>query len=208
MTAVREAVEARGIPYLVHFTRTLNLPSIFQHGIVPRDEFDNAEIGAHMNDELRLDNQLGANCLSIAFPNAKMLWKLRQENPGTNWAVIILSRTILWEMPCAFCPHNAAAGAITCQPIQNLQTAAAFEAMFAPLPDVDREAESLKPFDPTDVQAEVLAFGRIAPEKILGAVFQRRPIRDQYQHLFGQRTTYVHGDRGFFSQRWYHRSSQ
>jgi hypothetical protein len=207
MNAIRVAVEARQIPFLVHFTRTKNLPSILAHGIVPRDQLGIGVINGDANDELRLDNQLGANCLSIGFPNAKMLWKLRQDNPGVNWVILVLSRTILWEMPCAFCPTNAASASVTCQPIQNFQTAAALDAMYAPQPGIDREAEKLKPYDPTDVQAEVLGFGQIAPPQILGAVFQRAAIKNQYVPILGSRTTWVHGDRGFFSQRWYHRAN-
>ncbi|RYX80031.1 DUF4433 domain-containing protein [bacterium] len=205
MNAIRVAAEALEIPFLVHFTRTTNLPSIFEHGIVPRDGLAACQPQASTNDEYRLDNQLGANCLSIAFPNALMLWKLRQENPGTNWAVLILSPSILWEMPCAFCPHNAAANEITSQPIANFQTVGALGNMFSPLPGIDRGAQNLKNYDPTDVQAEVLVFGVIPPAKIAGGVFQRTPSREQHQHLFEENRTWVHGDRGFFSQRWHHR---
>ena len=134
-----------------------------------------------------------------------MLWKLRQENPGTNWVVLILSRTILWELPCAFCAHNAAATEVTSQPIEGLKTPQALGRMFEPLPNVDRGAQKLKAYDPTDVQAEILVFDIIPPAKIIGAVFQRTPSREQYQHLFGDKKIIAHGDRGFFSQRWHHR---
>jgi hypothetical protein len=204
MNAIRSLVEDKSIPFLVHFTRTRNLPSIFAHGIVPRSKLGKG-VKAHTNDELRLDNQLGANCLSIAFPNAKMLYKLRQDNPGANWVVLVVSRSILWEMPCAFCPHNAADNVVTSQPIENFKTAAALGRLYEPVAGIDRAVQKLKDFDPTDVQAEVLVFGTIPVEKIIGAAFQRGAMRDQYQHLFGDRKTLVHGDRGFFSQRWYHR---
>jgi hypothetical protein len=204
MNEIRNIVEEYEVPYLVHFTRTQNLPLIFEHGIVPRNSL--GEIDATINDDLRLDGQLEANSLSIAFPNAKMLWKMRQEHPGSNWSVLVLSRSILWEMPCAFCPHNAAAKEVTSKPIEDFQSATAFKRMFDPLPDVDRDAQKLKKFDPTDVQAEVLAFGTILPEKIIAGVFQRTPSKNQYQHHFGERKVLVHGDRGFFSQRWYHRN--
>lgn len=208
MNAIRNAVEARNPPFLVHFTRTLNLPSILTHGIVPRQFFDEQEIAAHTNDPLRLDKQLGATCLSIAFPNAKMLWKLRQDNPGANWAVLVISREILWELPCAFCPCNAAANDVTCQPINNLKSADAFGKLYDPVLGIDRAGQKLRDFDPTDVQAEILAFGTINPNKIIGAVFQRGAIRDQYQNALGERKTFVHGDKGFFSQRWYFRGGQ
>jgi hypothetical protein len=206
MNAIRNAAEALELPFLVHFTRTSNLTSIFEHGIVARGGLAEVNVDAKTNDELRLDNQLDANCLSIAFPNAKMLWKLRQENPGTNWAILLVSRAILWELPCAFCPRNAAAGEITAQPIENFRTLEAFHSMFGQMPDVDRDVHKLKPYDPTDVQAEVLAFGTIQPAKIVGGIFQRTPSKEQYKHLFpNEDLVFTHGDRGFFSQRWYHR---
>ena len=205
MNAIKESVEAREVPFLVHFTRTKNLRSILNHGIVPREEIGVGDVAGVSNDELRLDGQLGASCFSIGFPNAKMLWKLRQDNPGANWVILVVSRTILWDMPCAFCPTNAASSSITCQPIENLRSAAAFEALYDESPIVDRIVQKLKPYDPTDVQSEVLVFGRIAPQYVLGAVFQRSPIRDQYLPALGERRNWVHGDGGFFSQRWYHR---
>ena len=205
MSAIRTVAEALAIPFLTHFTRTSNLPSIFKHGIVPRGHLDAQHVEAVTNDEYRYDKQLDANCLSIAFPNALMLWKLRQDNPGTNWTVLIISPTVLWEMPCAFCPHNAAVNEITTQPISSFQTSEALSNMFLPLSGIDRVVQNLKDYDPTDVQAEVLAFGDIPTNKILGGVFQRTPSREQYQHYFGDNRTWVHGDRGFFSQRWHHR---
>lgn len=199
---------AREVPFLVHFTRTKNLRSILKHGIVPREQVDAETVVGTVNDNLRLDGQTSATCLSIGFPNAKMFYKLRQDNPGANWVILVVSRTIAWEMPCAFCPINAASGSITSQPIANFRTSAAFEAMYAPSVAIDREKEKLKTYDPTDVQAEVLAFGVIEPQDILGAIFERKPIRDQYLADLGERRNWVHGTSGFFSQRWYHRGGQ
>lgn len=198
MNAMKQAVIAREVPFLVHFTRTKNLRSILEHGIVPREQVDGEALVSSVNDDLRLDKQLGANCLSVGFPNAKMFYKLRQENPGANWVILVVSRTILWEMPCACCPINAASASITSQPIANFRTPAAFDAMYDPSVAVDRGKEKLQTYDPTDVQAEVLAFGTIEPRHILGAIFQRKPIRDQYLADLGKRRNWVHGTGGFF----------
>lgn len=203
--AIRDAVIESQIPFLVHFTRTTNLPSIMSKGLVPRAQFSEAEIAAETNDEFRLDGQLGASCLSIGFPNSRMLWKLRQENPGVNWAVLAVARDVLWELPCAFCKHNAADTRISSQPLASLQSADAVRSLYAGLDDLNREADKLKKFDPTDVQAEVLAFGIIKPEHIFGAAFQRGAIKSQYESHFPGRKVVLHGDRGFFSDRAYHR---
>lgn len=205
MREIRKYVEAKGIPYLVHFTRTKNLASIFEHGIVPRAQIDDGTCASEINDHLRLDCQTGAVCLSIAFPNARMLWKLRQENPGTNWAVLVISRQVLWEAPCAFCPTNAASNDVTSKPIQDLMTVDAFKQMYDPVVGIDRSAQALRDFDPTDVQAEILHFGTVPTERIIGGAFQRRAMKEHYQPLFGEKKTLSLGDKGFFSQRDYHR---
>lgn len=86
-----------------------------------------------------------------------------------------------------------------------MKTEAAFLAMFDDHADTDRTADKLKVCDPTDVQAEVLVFEPILPTQILGVAFQRTAIKTQYDHLFLERKSVLHGDRGFFSDRRYHR---
>jgi hypothetical protein len=205
MNEVRQAIEELGIPFLVHFTRTTNLRSIMQKGILPRSAFEAEGVAADINDELRLDGELGAVSLSVGFPNSKMLWKLRQENPGVNWAVLVIAREVLWDLPCAFCKHNAADSRISCLPTESLQSVDALKSMYGEVEGLDRSGDRLKGFDPTDVQAEILAFGTIQPNSILGAAFQRGAIRSQYEPLFPGRKVVLHGDRGFFSDRGYHR---
>lgn len=189
------------IPFLVHFTRTRNLPSIMRHGILPRDRFAEYEVEAEINDELRLDGRLDGISVSIAHPNSKMLWKLRQENSGVNWSVLAISPEVLWTHDCAFCKHNAADSRITSTPIEDLKTEAAFAELFNDHPGFDRVADGLKVFDPTDVQAEVLIFEPILPPQILGVAFQRPAIKKQYDPHFVGRKSVLHGDRGFFSDR-------
>lgn len=205
--SIQQVVAERQISVLLHFTRSINLPSIMQNGILPRDRFADANITAEINDELRLDGRLDGISLSIGFPNSRMLWKLRQENPGANWVIIGIVRSILWELPCEFCKHNAADIRISSQPIESLQSPASLLEIYGDVEGFDRNADKLKSFDTTDVQAEVLVFDRIPPEKFVGAVFQRSAIRDQYSALFGEKKVLVHGDRGFFSDRGYHRRS-
>lgn len=110
------------IPYLIHFTRTENINSIFRHGLYPVSSFAELDSTPIINDELRLDGHLDGISLSVAFPNSQMFYKCRMENPEVNWSVLILFPSILWEKDCAFCRHNAADGRISCQPLESLKS--------------------------------------------------------------------------------------
>lgn len=195
----------RKVPFLVHFTRTTNLKSITEKGLLPRDQHAANGVDAEINDDLRLDGRLDGISISIGFPNSKMLWKLRQENPGVNWAVLAIAPSVLWTHDCAYCQHNAADARISGAPLAYLQTGNAFDAMYADIAGIDRAADNLKEFDPTDVQAEVLVFEPILPPDILGVAFERGAIKAQYDPLFTGKKSVLHGGRGFFSDRSYHR---
>lgn len=205
MTVSQDQVRARNVPFLVHFTRTTNIPSIMEKGILPRDAFEANQVTAEINDELRLDGHLDGTSVSIGFPNSKMLWKLRQENPGVNWAVLVIAPSVLWTHDCAYCHHNAADGRISDLALKDLKSFDAFERLYEVHEGFDRQADKLKKFDPTDVQAEVLVFDPISPELIFGAAFERSAIKSQYDRHFEGRKSVFHGSRGFFSDRSYHR---
>lgn len=206
MGEIEKYVKDIEIPYLVHFTRTTNIPSIMANGLLSRIELESNKLLSDYNDELRLDGQLASISTSIAFPNSGMLWKLRQKNPGVNWVVLVISKAILWKKNCAFCKYNAADSKITDQDINSLKNLNSLSAMYEPIPEVDRSAEGLKEFDPTDKQAEVLVFDKIEPEYIFGASFQRNSIKNNYSKFFPDRKIVTHGDKGFFSDRKYQRT--
>jgi hypothetical protein len=205
--AIKALVAELQIPYLVHFTRSENLPSIMENGLLPRTEFECEGVACEVNDELRLDGRLEAISLSIAFPNSRMLWALRQKHAAVSWAILAVSKSVLWENDCAFCKHNAADKRISTVPLDELQTVDALAGMYGEIPGRDRTQQNLKTYDPTDVQAEILAFGRIPPDRILGAVFQRPAVLDKYKAVIGDRKTHVHWDGGFFSDRRYNRTN-
>ncbi|MDO4879288.1 MAG: DarT ssDNA thymidine ADP-ribosyltransferase family protein [Neisseria sp.] len=129
-------------------------------------------------DPFRADGK-NASCLSIMFPNNKMLWHKRQEYPDQFWVFLLLKPDILWECDCAFYPTNAASTGLRHQPVEKFKTAAAFEAMFGDM--VIRETRfeiqqiprpsDLKAYLPTDVQAEVLVFDAISPDYITECYF-------------------------------------
>ena len=75
-------------------------------------------------------------------------------------------------------------------------TANAFSSMFAPADDLPaRETDRLQLYDPTDVQAEVLVFGRLPPDRIKSAVFMNAHTLRRYSEYLSDRPLYVHSDR-------------
>lgn len=192
---IKQQVKNRGIKGLVHFTHIKNVDSILERGIMPRRETEilnqtqTLEEQFIFPDKDRVDGK-NASCLSIMFPNSKMLWHKRQQYPNTDWVFLLLKPDVLWECDCAFYPTNAASNGLRYQSVESFKTAAAFEAMFAS--EIIEETAngsqtiirdpSLKPYLPTDVQAEVLVFETIAPSYIL-----KKIVNEPKHKFFGFR---------------------
>lgn len=198
---------AKKIPFLVHFTRVDNVASIMQNGLLPVSFANEQGIRPVVNDAQRLDGRLNGTSLSIAFPNGSMFYRLRNENPETKWAILALSPSVLWSKDVLFCRHNAADKKISELPADLLRRPEAFEGMFAEIDGHESRAnQSLKDFDPTDVQAEVLVMEAIEPEFIIGALFNEESVRNEYGGHLGLRKLIVHrGRKGLFANRTYYR---
>lgn len=206
MKAQIQATSTRlNIPHLVHFTRARNLPLIMQHGLQPAAAFPQLNIAPEINDQLRLDGRLNGTSTSIALTNDRMFYRLRQENPGVEWAVLAISRKVLWEKDVLFCRHNAADARVSRLGDNDLRSHDAFTSMFAEIDGCrSREDQRLKPFDPTDVQAEVLVMEPIETHFIVGAAFEDRATKEAYEGLFRKALLYDRG-KGYFANRRYNR---
>lgn len=105
---IKKYIEDRGIENLYHFTKADNLHGILKYGILSRKTLTEKEIRHVYNDNMRIEGRLDANCISIEFPNYRMFYKYRLENPESEWCVIELDSSILYEKNCLFCIENAA----------------------------------------------------------------------------------------------------
>ena len=81
--AIQNFVNERGIKYLAHFTQIENLSSILDNGLIPVAPLSKTGIDYVNNDLYRIDDCEDANCLSIQFPNYKMFYSYRVEQPET-----------------------------------------------------------------------------------------------------------------------------
>lgn len=206
---IQRRVNALELPYLVHFTRVENLPSIMQHGLCSITTLTEKNVDFRSNDHLRLDGHSDAICLSVGHPNDKMFASYRWKSPEQGWVVLVVDRCVLWTLSSAFCNHNAADNRIRQQSLADLKTVTAFDNLFIPLNDLpSREESKLLPFDPTDVQAEVLVFDTLLPEFITGVVFSDQSILHKYKDCVADKPTQIHTEsRGFLSARAYARKS-
>lgn len=190
---LRALAETLGIPHLVHFTRCENLPSILRHGLRSVADCGAAGIPAIRNDDMRLDGALDGISLSIALPNYRMFYKYRQLPAEADWAVLILSPEILWTKNCGFFKLNAADHRMRDRPREVMTTSHAFREMFE-TPDVTRDA-LLRPYDPSDSQAEVMVYEQIEPALIAAIAFETKTSRDRWVHVTGGIET-IHAGQG------------
>jgi len=203
LAMIQEIVTQQEISCLVHFTRVENLESIMTHGIVPiataREELQNV----YSNDEYRWDGHSDASCLSISFPNSRMFYKCRQADVNADWVVLGVHPSILWLKDCAFCKQNVAKREISSQPLDLLKQPQSLLSMFQEVEGfVSRNEMRLKPFQTTDVQAEVLVFDVIEPQYIIGAVFNKSEVKSAYERFLVGKQSLLHGiNSGYFNRR-------
>ena len=199
---VQQMSQTKKIDYLFHFTRIENLASILTHGLLTKSQSQLANIPALTNDQYRYDAE-DAICLSIGFPNYKMFYRLRRDNPESDWVVLGIRPAVLWEKDCAFCVENAARKSVSCIPIGDRKGPEAFELLFRDFGDKKRNALKIPDKYPTNPQAEVLVFGTVEPRYIVGLAFSKLATLQQFQGrtpiqmlstspYFGARSDYAH----------------
>lgn len=176
-------LEQRQIDRLYHFTQAENLSNIFNYGLLPREILENEEIDSCFNEDYRFDNCLNAVCMSIEFPNYKMFYKLRQDNPDIDWAVLRLDAQILCDYQCAFCWTNAGDSTMYNIPLRERMGTRAFLRLFEDRPLYPQRKElNIKDWYPTNPQAEVLVFGIIPIEYVQNVYFLNRQTFDRYKN--------------------------
>lgn len=182
---MKSAVEKRGIKFVYHFTRLENLGGILSSGIILRATLESNGAAVNYNDPYRYDDCTDASCFSIGFPNYKMFWGLRKDNPGKEWVVIACKPDILWLKDCVFCYENAASDTVTSIPLKDRKGVDAFERLFSPAEGKPSRKElGLSDHIPTNPQAEVLVFGIVEPKYIAGVICQKESAKERLEKAY------------------------
>lgn len=207
---IKSIAWSRRIPFLVHFTRAVNLPTIMTHGICSIERSKEIGLSPSVNDEFRMDGYLNAASFSISFPNSRMFYKYRMLNPSEEWVVLIIRPQVLWDKKNAFCSFNAADTRVKKRVLSELSLPSAFEQMFEERDEGDsRVSQGLMAFEPTDVQAEVLVFECVEPHLITEIIFDNKKILSKYRGCIGNKISRIHRkNRGMFSSRGYYINSR
>lgn len=167
---IRAQVDARKIPYLVHFTPIANVESILDNGLRSR----NALVGHEhvFTDEYRSDGWLDWISLSVSFPNYKMFYaKKNSLNNIDGWAVLLIKREALWELDCKFILTNAASFGIRMFRDDKWSSVEAFDNMFNHV----EHRNGIPDYFTTDPQAEVMVRNEV-PRHYIGMIaVERQP---------------------------------
>lgn len=179
---LENSIQNHGVEYLVHFTRCDNLKNIFKYGLLNRTYISNHSIDSDFNDSYRMDGYENAICTSISFPNYKMFYRLRVDNPNVKWVIIVINKKILLEKECAFCIDNAASNSERLIPIQIKKGKKAFNYLFDEYPNqVSRSVLGIDYNMTTNPQSEVLVFGNIELKYIFGLLFENKHDQKEYK---------------------------
>jgi len=114
----QKEIEQKGIDYLIHFTPTINLLSIYeQEGLVSRsllEQFgiDNTDIFDYVNftDDIRFDDKSYIN-LSIQHPNSFLFNRFREKTIKEThiyWCVLKIDKKYIYHDETLFSVTNAA----------------------------------------------------------------------------------------------------
>ncbi|MFJ5448967.1 DarT ssDNA thymidine ADP-ribosyltransferase family protein [Pectobacterium carotovorum] len=179
---IQQIVQQRNITRLFHFTHCENLSSIIEHGLICREVMDENEIAYEYNDEVRIEGHLDAICLSVSYPNAKMLFKYRQLKEG-DWILLAIDPAVLWDKDCAFYPTNAASNNVRFNEVSLMKGGESFSSMFAENVFSELRTSTLSSEYTTDVQAEVLVFNEIEPSYILNVYHPNKDSADHFHTL-------------------------
>ena len=167
---------------LFHFTQASNLPSIFKHGLLPKETLLSQCIDTEYNDDYRHDKCPNAICMSIEYPNYKMFYSLRCKNTNIDWVVIKIDASVLLNFSCAFCISNAGSRESYSIEIEKRKGVEALEKLYQEYPgQIIRHDMNINNSYPTNPQAEVLVFGCVPLEYISEVCFDSDTTYMKYE---------------------------
>lgn len=118
----RMILKNKEIKRIVHFTKVDNLENILEYGVLSKETLELLGISYLPSDMYRLDGKLNGISTSISYPNYKMFYRKRMDDPNVDWAVITIKpKLIIDKLDTEFYSANAASGiySLSDAPISN-----------------------------------------------------------------------------------------
>lgn len=165
-----EVVSKRNIEKLIHVTSTRNIKSILDNGVIPKSTLLEMGVDFHQNDFQRLDNHIDSICLSVTEPNRRLFNDYVKRNPDTDYIILEISPKILFPLEEGngpkkiFYDYNAASK-------HSMRSKNDMNIMFKEeiiRRNIKHNREGKNKNQTTSEQAEILFFGKIPSEYILG----------------------------------------
>lgn len=193
---IMEFILKRKIKKLIHFTNINNLECILKIGIIPRTLLDEKNIIYKPTDEKRFDGRPDCSCVSIEYPNFKMLHY--KKNGSSNIYVMIVldaGAILLNNIKKYYVYINAANSNATYQLTSDrLSNIKYLKNMFLPRVSDTKctyEREDSDPdFITTNPQAEILINGKIDTHDILEIHFANQNDFDYFKRICIDKTIF------------------
>lgn len=190
----RAAPQKSALPVL-HFTRSTNVISILQFGLLSRSELKKRNLGTNALDGSRYDSRILADgyiCTSVGFPNSAMFFKKRSQVQD-SFVVIELETEILKKLSFWAFPTNAASTSVRqAWDAGNRDLFRGLDALRQTFAEIDSANYGLDSFGftrseygtppncPNDPQAEVLFQNAIDASWIKAIHFESGSALDQF----------------------------
>lgn len=168
---VRELVRKKRISFLTHFTRTENLRSILQTGILPASilKRNRAFSSVIYTSQPLPPEWSGFVSLNISFPDYKLFLQLQNHQPG-DWVLLLIDSRALIDYPCYYFPDHAdyfiSNAPAPGQYLNDFQSVKALKTLFEDREDIKRKDLDIPDCYPTNPCSEVLSSFPIAPSFI------------------------------------------
>lgn len=128
----------------------------------------NRNVDYFANDRKRLDGRLDSSCLSISFPNYKMLYQYKNNPPYDRFAVMLFDAKEVSKMNCGYFRTNAAKLNYRKDKWSLFNNTDAFKRLF------DGERSEVEENMPSNPQAEVMVKGIIPVDFIKKVCFEKK----------------------------------
>lgn len=97
LSKLKHCLHRRNIQYLIHFTDSTNIPSIWINGLLSRDYMKDFKIKYQYNDNKRLDNYLDYISLSITNYNKQLYNAYKKRGAINDGVLIYVDSSILYK---------------------------------------------------------------------------------------------------------------